>query len=121
MGFLKNLFGTPQQQPVLSQGTLAFLRDLAYIMGYSLSDNATSFPQDVWAARASIMTILQLPTLPNSAKQAMIFERIWEISKHPDLNYQLIDSILAMGGIRSQAEGRAETDQFLERLKNRSK
>ena len=104
MGFLKNLFGTQQQKHALSQGTLAFLRDLAYIMGYNLSDNATSFPHDVMAVRVHIISLLQLPNMPSSVKQAMISDTIWERSKHPELNSEFIDSILAMGGLPSQQE-----------------
>jgi Zn finger protein HypA/HybF involved in hydrogenase expression len=50
----------------------------------------------------------------------MISELIWEISKNPDLNYEFIDKILAMGGLSSQAEHRVEVYKMLNRDKYRN-
>ena len=97
MGFLKNLFGKSQQETVLSDNAIDFFRDLAYIMGYRVNDTTKTFAPDVMSVGAAIIDILRLPT-PNSVKQAMISDIIWERSKHPEFNADFINRILAMSG-----------------------
>ena len=118
MGFLKNLFGKQQQQTLLNDTdkALPFLRDLAYMMGYNVSDTTTSFSPDVMSTATAIIDILRTP-MPSSVIQSMLSELIWKVTKRSEVN-DFIDRVLIMGGIRSQAEGRAEAYRLLYSDKN---